>query len=61
MVLDGVVCPAIEKLGNLCPSVAQGLMGEKQKPLLMVTPFLLFDRRVQMIMPSLSTLLANSP
>lgn len=35
-------------------------MGEKEKPLLMVTPVLLLDIRIEVVMPSLTTLLADA-
>ena len=61
MVLDGVVGPAGQVLGDLRPPVPQTLVGEEQQPLLLVAPLLLLDIRIQMVVPSLSALLPDSP
>ena len=60
MILDGVVSSAIQVFGNLGPSIPQQPVGQEQHPLLMITPFLLLDIRIKMVMPSLPALLANS-
>lgn len=60
MILDGVVSAAIQVLCDLCPSVPQGLVSEEEEPLLMVTPVLLLDIRIEVVVPSLAALLADT-
>lgn len=61
VILDRVVSASLEVLGDLCPAVTESLMSEEQQPLLLITPLLLLDVGIQMIVPTLSTLLADTP
>ena len=60
MVFDGVVGPADEHLGHLCPFVAVSGVGEEEDPLFVVHPFLLADAGVEVVMPALPALLAQA-
>ena len=60
MILDGVVSSAVQILGDLGPAIPQQSVGQEQHPLLKLTPFLLLDLRVQVIVPTLTTLLPDS-
>jgi hypothetical protein len=60
MVFDGVVSAAVEVFGDFCPAVSEGLVREEQKPLLVIAPVLLLDVWIQMVVPALAALLADS-
>ena len=60
VILDGVVSPAAEVFGDLCPAVAQTLVGKEEKPFFLVLPVILFDIGVEVIVPSFSALLADA-
>ncbi len=60
VVFDRVVGSSRQKLRNSRPFVAKGFNSERQDPLLMKTPFVFFNTFLQMIVPSLSALLALS-
>lgn len=60
MVLDGIIGAARKMLSNFSPAVAEGLMRQVQQPFFVVGPLLLLDRRVQMVVPPLSALLADA-
>ena len=60
VVLDGVVGAAGEVFGDLSPPVAERLVGQEEDPLLVLAPVLLLDVRIQMIVPPLSALLADT-
>lgn len=60
MVFDGVVCAAFEDFGNLSPLIADNPVHQKQNPLLLFIPVDLLDARVQVVVPSLTALLADT-
>ena len=60
MIFDGVVSAAIEVFGDFCPAVSEGFVCEEQKPLLVIAPVLLLDVGIQMVVPPLAALLADS-
>lgn len=59
MILDGIVSPTREVLGDLSPSVSQTFMGQEEHPLLLVLPIVLADVWIEMIVPSLSALFSD--
>jgi len=59
MILDGVVRSALQVLGDLSPLVAHALVGQEEHPFLLLTPLLLLDVRVEVVVPSLPALLAD--
>ena len=61
MVLDGVVSPAWDQLGDLGPLVPPLLVRVVDDPVLLVSPGRLLDLRIEMIVPSLPTLLPDPP
>lgn len=60
MIFNPIISPSINTLSNLSPSIPQSPMSNIQKHLLTFIPLLSLDLRIQMIMPSLSTLLSHS-
>lgn len=60
MVLDGVIRASGDKFGNFGPLITPLFMGVVDDAVLFFGPGRLLDLRVQMIMPSLPTLLANA-
>lgn len=60
VILNRIVCPASQSLSNLSPSVPKHLVLQKEHHFFIVTPLSLFNSRVEVIVPSLSTLLPNS-
>ena len=60
-ILDGVVCAAIHLLGNVAPSVTVHKMQLDNEHVFLHGPLALADVWIQVIMPSLSTLLSNAP
>lgn len=61
MVLDSIICATVEDLGDLSPLVAHASMIEVEEELLLQAPCDLLDVGIQMVVPSLSTLLSNPP
>ena len=59
-VLDGVVGPAIHLLGNVAPSIAMLDVHLDDLDIFLPGPLLLGNVWVQVVVPSLSALLANS-
>ena len=60
MVLYGVVCSARKNLGNFSPPIPVLSMGLENNPLLSQRNWVLFNMRVDVIMPSFSALFARS-
>ena len=60
VVLNSVVCAALQILGNDCPLVLMKPVLDVQDKLLFKAPVILLNARIQMIMPSLAALLANA-
>ena len=60
MVLDSVVRAAIEHLRDVSPPVVKQPVHQEENPLLFTGPATLLDLRVQMIVPALTALLADS-
>jgi len=61
VVLDGVVGPAVEHLSNFRPLVFEQAMHQEQNPLFFLAPVDFLNFGVQVIVPALTTLLADSP
>lgn len=61
VVLNGVISATLKYLGNLSPLVAVVAMHQVENPLFFLAPADLLDLRVQVVVPSLTTLLANAP
>ena len=61
MVLNCVVSSTFQDLRDFSPFVAQSAMVKVEYPLLIRAPRDLLDLGIQMIVPPLSALLANSP
>lgn len=59
IVFDTVIRPSLKLFGDLGPFVAVSLMQTKNLSLLVLRYWILFDVRVQMVVPSLSALLAS--
>ena len=60
MVLDGVVRPAGDELGDLGPLVAPLLVRVVDDSVLLVGPGRLLDLRVEVVVPTFSALLSNA-
>ena len=60
MVLDVIVSASRQTLGYFCPLVAQLFVRMCHNSLFFLCPVVLVDARVQVVMPSLATLLAAS-
>lgn len=60
MIFDGVVSAAIEVFGDLGPAVSECFVGEEEKPFFVIAPVLLLDVGIQMVVPALAALLADS-
>ena len=60
MVLDGVVGAALEDLGDLSPLVVDDPVHEEQDPFFLLTPVDFLDEWIEVVVPSLSALLADS-
>ena len=60
MVLDGIVCPSWEFRRDLGPLVADARVFYEDGPIFIFRPGLLRDGGVEVVVPSLSTLLADS-
>ena len=60
MVLNRVVCAPFEHLGDLGPLVVHDTVHQKQDPLFLLVPVAFLDAGVEMVVPSLTTLLADA-
>eukprot|EP00053_Salpingoeca_punica_P008611 m.77034 g.77034 ORF g.77034 m.77034 type:complete len:398 (-) comp14674_c1_seq9:234-1427(-) len=60
VVLDGVVRPARQELGDLGPLVAEGVVGVQDDAVLLLCPGRLLDVRRQMVVPPFAALLADA-
>jgi len=56
MVLDRVVGAALQVFGDDGPLVLTGAVQDVQNELLFETPLILFDSRIQMVVPSFTAL-----
>mmetsp|Transcript_11445 Transcript_11445/g.41880 ORF Transcript_11445/g.41880 Transcript_11445/m.41880 type:complete len:225 (+) Transcript_11445:3519-4193(+) len=61
MVLNGVIRPSSNDFGDLCPLVAVGSVGFDQDTVFLLCPRVPPDVWIEVIVPTLSALLANSP
>lgn len=61
MILYCVISSTLEVLGYVSPLVADSLVIDEEKPLLLVAPSDLLDPWVQVVVPSLPALLPDSP
>mgnify|MGYP006982805876 CR=1 FL=1 len=59
MVFNGVVGPAFKVFSNDGPLILLLLVDDVQNELFLLAPFVLFDPRVQMVVPTFATLLAD--
>lgn len=60
MIFDCVVCSTIQNFGDLGPLVTDLTMADEKDPLLVLGPGVLFNFGVQVVVPSLTALLADS-
>jgi len=60
VVLDCVVGTPLEHLRNFCPLVVDLTVHQEQDPLFFFAPAALLDFRVEMVVPTLSTLFTNT-
>ena len=60
MVLNGIVRPTGQQLGNLGPLVSQSLVMGNNETILLLAPGLLANGGVEMVVPTLAALLANA-
>lgn len=60
VILNGVVCSALQKLSDLSPFVTYHSVLQIEDPLLVLAPNYLLNLRIQMIVPSFSTLFSYS-
>ena len=61
MIFDGVVSTALQVFGDDGPLVLLNPVMNIQNELLLDAPLVLFDERVQVIVPALTTLFTNAP
>jgi hypothetical protein len=61
MILDGIVSPAGQALGDLCPAVAHDAVRQEEAPFFGQRPLVLFYVGAEMVVPSLAALLAHPP
>jgi hypothetical protein len=54
MILDVIVCSPGEILGDLGPAIAELLVGLNDKHVFILSPLVLLDIRVQVIVPSIN-------
>ena len=59
MVLDRIVSPAFQELGNLCPLVLILPVRNEENELLLLGPVVFLYPWVQVVVPALPALLAN--
>lgn len=60
VVLDRVVGATFENLGNLCPLVVDDAVHEEKNPLFLFIPVNFLNSRVEVVVPTLSALLAHA-
>lgn len=60
MIFYGVVCATGEVMRDFGPSVPQHFVGEEKEPFLLRGPLIFPDVGIEMVMPSFSTLFADS-
>ena len=60
VILDRVVCASLEHLSDFCPLVVDDAVHQEQDPLFLLVPVDLLDARVEVVVPALAALLANS-
>jgi hypothetical protein len=60
VIFNGIIGPTLKIFCHFRPFVAHHPMTEKEYPFLGITPFILIDIRIQVIVPSFSTLLADA-
>jgi hypothetical protein len=60
MVLNGIVRPTGQQLGNLGPLVSQSLVMGNNETILLLAPGLLANSGVEMVVPTLAALFANA-
>ena len=58
IVLDGVVAAANEHCCDLSPTISDRLVKDKKDPVFLHSPVCFLEERVQLIMPTFSTLLS---
>jgi hypothetical protein len=56
-VLDGVITASREQFGNIRPVIAQAFVCRKENLLFLREPGVLYDQRVEVVMPALPALL----
>ena len=62
MILDGVISPTLEKVGDVRPLVSLVPVQQVEDPLLLTGPGgVSLDHWVQVVVPSLPALLSDSP
>ena len=61
VVLDVVVGAAGQRLGDVCPAVAEKLVVQEQEPVFVFGPRRLFDVRIEVVVPPLAALLSFAP
>ena len=60
MVFDGVISSTLELLGKVSPLVAHIFVKEEEDPFFVVAPLLLVNIWVEVVVPSLPALFADS-
>ncbi len=60
MIFDGVVSTTDQVLSDVGPFVPHDKVREVKEPLFLISPFLLLDVRVQVVVPPFTALLANT-
>lgn len=60
MILDGVVSATDQILSNVGPFVTHDKVREVKEPLFLISPLLLLDVRVEVVVPPFSALLTNT-
>ena len=59
VIFDSVVCAAFQTMGDLSPLVFVDLVFDEQNELLFLGPLNLLDHWIEMVVPALTTLLAD--
>ena len=60
MIFDRVVGAAYDHFRNFSPLVVDDTVHEEYDPLFLLVPFILFDARVEVIVPALAALLSST-